>query len=118
MQQVGPPEEILADARAAAEAGLRLPLIAQVFHELSGDGLRSEPLPLDRPTSAGANPAMGRPNQRRRGERRRAVTLRSGITTGTCAAAAAKAAATLLAGGAAPDEVAVSLPAERPSGQA
>ena len=38
------------------------------------------------------------------------MTLRSGITTGTCAAAAAKAAATLLAGGAAPDEVAVSLP--------
>ena len=39
------------------------------------------------------------------------MTLRTGITTGTCAAAAAKAAATLLAGGAAPDEVEVSLPA-------
>ena len=46
VQRVGLPEEILADPRAAAEAGLRLPLIAQVFHELSRDGLSAQPLPL------------------------------------------------------------------------
>ncbi len=42
----GPPETILADARATAEAGLRLPLIAQLFHELDADGISAERLPL------------------------------------------------------------------------
>ena len=42
----GPPEMVLADARATAEAGLRLPLIAQLFHELDGEGMPAERLPL------------------------------------------------------------------------
>jgi cobalt/nickel transport system ATP-binding protein len=42
----GPPEAVLADAWATAEAGLRLPLIAQLFHELDGDGMSAERLPL------------------------------------------------------------------------
>jgi cobalt/nickel transport system ATP-binding protein len=46
VQQEGPPQTVLADAQAAAGAGLRLPLIAQLFHELSGDGLATERLPL------------------------------------------------------------------------
>ena len=37
-------------------------------------------------------------------------TLRSGLTTGTCAAAAAKAAATVLSDGAEPSEVDIALP--------
>ena len=42
----GPPETVLADAWATAEAGLRLPLIAQLFHELDGDGMSAGRLPL------------------------------------------------------------------------
>jgi cobalt/nickel transport system ATP-binding protein len=42
----GPPESVLADARASAEAGLRLPLIAQLFHELSDEGIWTGRLPL------------------------------------------------------------------------
>lgn len=42
----GPPETVLADAWATAEAGLRLPLIAQLFHELDSEGMAAERLPL------------------------------------------------------------------------
>ncbi|MGO8690735.1 MAG: energy-coupling factor ABC transporter ATP-binding protein [Thermoguttaceae bacterium] len=45
----GPPETVLADAWASAEAGLRLPLIAQLFHELRGEGLSAGRLPLTIP---------------------------------------------------------------------
>lgn len=43
----GEPAEIFADADAAAEAGLRLPLVSQLFRELAGrDGLSFGRLPL------------------------------------------------------------------------
>jgi cobalt/nickel transport system ATP-binding protein len=46
----GTPHEIFTDARAAAEAGLRLPLISQLFHELTAEdgvtGLAGRTLPL------------------------------------------------------------------------
>lgn len=42
----GKPGEVLADPASAAEAGLRLPLVGQLFHALCGDGLAAEPLPL------------------------------------------------------------------------
>jgi cobalt/nickel transport system ATP-binding protein len=45
--QEGPPHEILADSRTTAEAGLRLPLISQLFHELgSCHDLPVDQLPL------------------------------------------------------------------------
>ena len=45
--QEGPPAEVLADAHAAAEAGLRIPLITQLFDDLRRDhGLAADPLPL------------------------------------------------------------------------
>ncbi len=47
VEQEGPPQTILSDPEAAARAGLRLPLIAQLFHELGRrDGLPAEHLPL------------------------------------------------------------------------
>ncbi len=46
MRREGPPREVLADRQAAAEAGLRLPLIAQLFHELRESGLEVDSLPL------------------------------------------------------------------------
>ncbi|MDD4892137.1 MAG: ATP-binding cassette domain-containing protein [Phycisphaerae bacterium] len=42
----GPPGEILTDTESATAMGLRLPLIAQLFHELTRDGLAAQPLPL------------------------------------------------------------------------
>jgi cobalt/nickel transport system ATP-binding protein len=45
--QEGPPQEVLADPRAAAEAGLRIPLVTQLFHDLvHRDGLPAQSLPL------------------------------------------------------------------------
>ena len=45
--QEGTPREVLADPRAASEAGLRIPLISQLFHELDRrDGLPAVELPL------------------------------------------------------------------------
>ncbi len=47
VQQEGPPEAILSDVAAVARAGLRLPLISQLFHELGREeGLAADPLPL------------------------------------------------------------------------
>jgi cobalt/nickel transport system ATP-binding protein len=47
VQQEGPPAKILGDLEAVARAGLRLPLISQLFHELGRqDGLATQPLPL------------------------------------------------------------------------
>jgi cobalt/nickel transport system ATP-binding protein len=46
MQREGPPREVLADPQAAAEAGLRLPLITQLFHELRESGAEVDSLPL------------------------------------------------------------------------
>jgi cobalt/nickel transport system ATP-binding protein len=47
VQQEGPPATILSDPEAIARAGLRLPLISQLFHELGrDDGLSTDPLPL------------------------------------------------------------------------
>jgi cobalt/nickel transport system ATP-binding protein len=47
VQQEGPPDKILSDPAAIARAGLRLPLVSQLFHELGDqDGLVTEPLPL------------------------------------------------------------------------
>ncbi len=47
LQQEGPPDEILSDPEAVVRAGLRLPLISQLFHELGRrDGLVAYPLPL------------------------------------------------------------------------
>lgn len=42
----GRPDEIFADAATAAEAGLRLPQIAQLFERLGDDGLRATAMPL------------------------------------------------------------------------
>jgi ABC-type sulfate/molybdate transport systems ATPase subunit len=45
--QEGPPREVFADPARAAQAGLRIPLVAQLFHELCGaGGLPAEGLPL------------------------------------------------------------------------
>lgn len=47
MWQEGPPAQVLANPQVAAEAGLRIPLISQLFYELERrDGLSSGPLPL------------------------------------------------------------------------
>jgi cobalt/nickel transport system ATP-binding protein len=46
MQREGPPREILADRQVAVEAGLRLPLIAQLFHDLRESGVEIDTLPL------------------------------------------------------------------------
>ena len=46
IRREGPPREVLADRQAAMEAGLRLPLIAQLFHELRESGMEIESLPL------------------------------------------------------------------------
>lgn len=46
MQREGPPREILADRQAAVEAGLRLPLVAQLFHDLRESGAEFDSLPL------------------------------------------------------------------------
>jgi len=46
MQREGPPREILADRQAALEAGLRLPLVAQLFHDLRESGAEIDTLPL------------------------------------------------------------------------
>jgi cobalt/nickel transport system ATP-binding protein len=43
----GPPHDVLTDRRSAAQAGLRLPLVSQLFHELrSRHGIPMERLPL------------------------------------------------------------------------
>ena len=57
----GPPEAVLADAWATAEAGLRLPLIAQLFHELDREGMAAERLPLTVAAGTAADSAMDRP---------------------------------------------------------
>jgi cobalt/nickel transport system ATP-binding protein len=45
--QEGTPREVFADPARAAQAGLRIPLVAQLFHELCGaNGLPAEGLPL------------------------------------------------------------------------
>jgi cobalt/nickel transport system ATP-binding protein len=45
--QEGPPREVLADPRRAAQAGLRIPLVAQLFHQLHGsNGHSTDALPL------------------------------------------------------------------------
>ena len=72
VQREGPPREVLADPRRAAEAGLRLPLIAQLFHQLSSaSGLSAANAPLDRAEARQQNPAMGRPTPAASGRPRR-----------------------------------------------
>lgn len=44
--QEGSPREVLADPQVAAQAGLRVPLVAQLFHDLGRDGMTAEQLPL------------------------------------------------------------------------
>jgi cobalt/nickel transport system ATP-binding protein len=46
VRQVGTPQAIFADGRAVAEAGLRLPLLAQLFHELGRHGMACDAVPL------------------------------------------------------------------------
>ena len=46
VEREGPPREILCDAAAAAAAGLRLPLVAQLFQQLGRDGMTADRLPL------------------------------------------------------------------------
>jgi cobalt/nickel transport system ATP-binding protein len=47
LQQEGPPEAILSDPAAIVRAGLRLPLISQLFHELGDQhGMKTERLPM------------------------------------------------------------------------
>lgn len=47
VSQQGTPREVFADPQAIVQAGLRLPMIAQVFHELGRqDGMSSPSLPL------------------------------------------------------------------------
>ena len=45
VEREGPPGEILTDPTLVAQAGLRLPLVAQLFHQLKHDGLADGPLP-------------------------------------------------------------------------
>ncbi|MCY2986534.1 MAG: ATP-binding cassette domain-containing protein [Planctomycetota bacterium] len=45
--QAGTPHAVLADPQTAAQAGLRIPLVSQLFHDLrQRHGLAAEPLPL------------------------------------------------------------------------
>jgi cobalt/nickel transport system ATP-binding protein len=46
VSQEGTPHEVFGDREAVARAGLRVPLISQLFHDLGNDGLRFNTLPL------------------------------------------------------------------------
>jgi cobalt/nickel transport system ATP-binding protein len=46
VRQEGTPQAIFADGRAVAEAGLRLPLVAQLFRELGSHGMACDAVPL------------------------------------------------------------------------